>query len=83
MIEPTETETKERLDHFADVIREILEEAAEDPEIAHTAPPTPRRCAGWTRPASPSGRWCAGTLTRRTPDPERAQDAAASGTGAM
>jgi glycine dehydrogenase subunit 2 len=40
MIEPTETETKERLDHFADVIREILEEAAEDPEIAHTAPHT-------------------------------------------
>ena len=40
MIEPTETETKERLDHFADVVRAILEEAAEDPEIARNAPYT-------------------------------------------
>ena len=38
MIEPTETETKERLDGFADVVRAILEEAAEDPEIARNAP---------------------------------------------
>jgi glycine dehydrogenase subunit 2 len=40
MIEPTETETKERLDHFADVVRAILEEAAADPEIAQNAPYT-------------------------------------------
>jgi glycine dehydrogenase subunit 2 len=40
MIEPTETETKERLDGFADVVRAILEEAAADPEIAHNAPYT-------------------------------------------
>jgi glycine dehydrogenase subunit 2 len=40
MIEPTETETRERLDHFADVVRAILEEAAEDPEIARHAPHT-------------------------------------------
>jgi glycine dehydrogenase subunit 2 len=40
MIEPTETETKERLDHFADVVRSILEEAAEDPQIAKHAPYT-------------------------------------------
>ncbi len=40
MIEPTETETKERLDHFAEVIREILAEAKEDPEIARSAPHT-------------------------------------------
>ena len=40
MIEPTETETKERLDHFADALRAILEEAAEDPEIAKGAPYT-------------------------------------------
>ncbi|MGH3112321.1 MAG: aminomethyl-transferring glycine dehydrogenase subunit GcvPB, partial [Gaiellaceae bacterium] len=40
MIEPTETETKERLDHFADALRAILEEAAEDPEIARNAPHT-------------------------------------------
>ncbi|HEY1597378.1 MAG TPA: aminomethyl-transferring glycine dehydrogenase subunit GcvPB, partial [Thermoleophilaceae bacterium] len=40
MIEPTETETKERLDGFADAIREILAEAKEDPEIAKNAPYT-------------------------------------------
>jgi glycine dehydrogenase subunit 2 len=40
MIEPTETETKERLDHFADVVKAILDEAAEDPSIAQTAPHT-------------------------------------------
>jgi glycine dehydrogenase subunit 2 len=38
MIEPTETETKERLDHFADAIRAILDEAAKDPEVARNAP---------------------------------------------
>jgi glycine dehydrogenase subunit 2 len=38
MIEPTETETMEALDGFADAIREILEEAKEDPEIARNAP---------------------------------------------
>jgi glycine dehydrogenase subunit 2 len=38
LIEPTETETKETLDHFADVVAEILREAAEDPEIARNAP---------------------------------------------
>ena len=40
MIEPTETETKERLDHFAAVVRAILEEAREDPEVARGAPYT-------------------------------------------
>jgi glycine dehydrogenase subunit 2 len=40
MIEPTETETKERLDHFAEVVRAILDEAKEDPEVARTAPHT-------------------------------------------
>jgi glycine dehydrogenase subunit 2 len=40
MIEPTETETKETLDAFADALRSILEEAAEDPEIAKNAPYT-------------------------------------------
>jgi glycine dehydrogenase subunit 2 len=38
MIEPTETETKETLDDFADAIAAILREAAEDPEIARNAP---------------------------------------------
>ncbi len=40
MIEPTETEPKERLDRFAGVVRSILEEAAEDPSIAQNAPYT-------------------------------------------
>jgi glycine dehydrogenase subunit 2 len=40
MVEPTETETKETLDAFADAIAEILKEAAEDPEIARNAPYT-------------------------------------------
>ncbi|MGH2864076.1 MAG: aminomethyl-transferring glycine dehydrogenase subunit GcvPB, partial [Solirubrobacteraceae bacterium] len=38
MVEPTETETKETLDAFADAIAAILEEAAADPEIARGAP---------------------------------------------
>jgi glycine dehydrogenase subunit 2 len=38
MIEPTETETKETLDRFADAVRAILDEAREDPEIARNAP---------------------------------------------
>jgi glycine dehydrogenase subunit 2 len=38
MVEPTETETKETLDAFADAIATILEEAAADPEIARSAP---------------------------------------------
>jgi glycine dehydrogenase subunit 2 len=40
MVEPTETETKETLDAFADAIAAILREAAEDPEVARTAPHT-------------------------------------------
>jgi glycine cleavage system P protein (glycine dehydrogenase) subunit 2 len=40
MVEPTETETRETLDAFAEAIESILEEAAEDPEIAQGAPYT-------------------------------------------
>jgi glycine dehydrogenase subunit 2 len=40
MIEPTETETKETLDAFADAVAAILREAAADPEIARGAPYT-------------------------------------------
>jgi glycine dehydrogenase subunit 2 len=40
MIEPTETETRETLDAFAEAIESILEEAAENPEIARGAPYT-------------------------------------------
>jgi glycine dehydrogenase subunit 2 len=38
MVEPTETETKETLDAFADAIAAILKEAAADPTIAQGAP---------------------------------------------
>ena len=40
MVEPTETETKESLDAFADAIDKILVEAEDDPEIAKQAPYT-------------------------------------------
>jgi glycine dehydrogenase subunit 2 len=40
LIEPTETETKETLDAFADAIAAILREAKADPEIAQHAPYT-------------------------------------------
>jgi len=40
LIEPTETETRETLDSFAEAIGEILAEAAEDPEAARNAPYT-------------------------------------------
>ena len=38
LVEPTETETRETLEEFADAIGEILREAAEDPAIAQNAP---------------------------------------------
>ncbi|HEV3230416.1 MAG TPA: aminomethyl-transferring glycine dehydrogenase subunit GcvPB, partial [Solirubrobacteraceae bacterium] len=40
LVEPTETETRETLDAFADAVAEILREAAADPEIARQAPYT-------------------------------------------
>ncbi len=38
LIEPTETETRETLDKFAEIVAEVLREAKEDPEIARQAP---------------------------------------------
>jgi glycine dehydrogenase subunit 2 len=38
MIEPTESEAKETLDAFCDAMIAIAREAAEDPELVHTAP---------------------------------------------
>ena len=38
MIEPTETEPKERLDGFVDAMRRIAKEAAESPELLKEAP---------------------------------------------
>jgi glycine dehydrogenase subunit 2 len=40
MVEPTETETRETLDAFAEAIESILEEAGDDPGIAQGAPYT-------------------------------------------
>ena len=40
MIEPTETESKESLDHFIGVMRQIAHEAAETPEVVQQAPHT-------------------------------------------
>jgi glycine dehydrogenase subunit 2 len=38
LIEPTETETRETLDHFAETVAAVLREAKDDPEIARAAP---------------------------------------------
>ena len=38
MIEPTETESKETLDNFADVMTKIAQEAKENPELLKEAP---------------------------------------------
>jgi glycine dehydrogenase subunit 2 len=38
MIEPTETESMNTLDAFADALLEIVEEAREDPDLLHQAP---------------------------------------------
>ncbi len=40
MIEPTETESKETLDAFAEALLRIAEEARSDPELLHSAPHT-------------------------------------------
>ena len=60
MVEPTETEPKERLDHFADVVRSILREAAggsgDRPQRAlHHARAPPRRGRGRQAPGGPPG----------------------------
>ncbi len=83
MIEPTETETKERLDHFAEVVRAILEEAKEDPEVARTAPHTTpvRRLDEAGAAKHPVVRWRPNV--ENPGDPERAQEAPGSGSGAM
>jgi glycine dehydrogenase subunit 2 len=38
MVEPTETESKETLDRFADALLEIAREAETDPDVLHNAP---------------------------------------------
>jgi glycine dehydrogenase subunit 2 len=38
MIEPTETESKQTLDEFVEIMRQIVSEAESDPDMLHTAP---------------------------------------------
>jgi glycine dehydrogenase subunit 2 len=40
MVEPTETESKETLDAFAEALLQIAGEAREHPEVLHEAPVT-------------------------------------------
>ena len=40
MIEPTENESKDTIDGFIQVMRQIAEEAKNDPELVKTAPHT-------------------------------------------
>ena len=40
MVEPTETETKESLDAFAEALLQAFREAHEDPNLLHEAPVT-------------------------------------------
>ncbi len=60
MIEPTESESKETLDAFADALLAIAEEAKKDPEKVKTAPHTlPVRRLDEVRAAKqPNVRWC-------------------------
>jgi len=38
MIEPTETESKEEIDHFVECFRAVIDEAEKNPELLHQAP---------------------------------------------
>jgi glycine dehydrogenase subunit 2 len=81
MIEPTETEPKERLDGFAEIVRAILREAEEDPEVARNAPYTTpvRRLDEAGAAKRPVVRWQPDS--ENPGDPERAADEPASGRG--
>jgi glycine dehydrogenase subunit 2 len=59
MIEPTETESKETLDHFCDAMIRIAEEAETNPALIHEAPlATPVRRLDQTKAArEPDLRW--------------------------
>jgi glycine dehydrogenase subunit 2 len=76
MIEPTETETLDRLAHFADAMEQIAQEAATQPDILLNAPhttPTARLDEGraarelklrWSAPAAPAPHPTAETVGR-------------------
>ena len=70
MIEPTETETLDRLDHFAAAMERIAREAAENPQLLHEAP--------HSTPASrlDEGRAARELILRWGPAPARSEAAA-------
>jgi glycine dehydrogenase subunit 2 len=59
LIEPTESESLETLDAFADALGRIVTEAAEDPELLRTAPHNSpvRRLDETTAARQPNLRW--------------------------
>ncbi|MCF7803404.1 MAG: aminomethyl-transferring glycine dehydrogenase subunit GcvPB [Candidatus Marinimicrobia bacterium] len=59
MIEPTESETRETLDNFASVLKQIDQEIDENPELVHDAPHTTplRRLDEVTANREPNLRW--------------------------
>ncbi len=73
MIEPTETESKETLDAFADALLKIAEEARTDPQLLHDAPhSTPVRRLDEVRAARELVlRWTPGDKGDAFPENER------------
>jgi glycine dehydrogenase subunit 2 len=71
LIEPTESESLETLDAFADALGRIVAEAAEDPELLRTAPHNSpvRRLDEATAARQPNLRWQPMT-GRQTPCPD-------------
>ena len=60
LIEPTETESLETLDAFADALIAVAAEAACRPRAAARARHMTRRCDDWMRPPRRASRTCAG-----------------------
>ncbi|MBI3972869.1 MAG: aminomethyl-transferring glycine dehydrogenase subunit GcvPB [Chloroflexi bacterium] len=79
MIEPTETESRETLDAFADAMLAIAREAREEPERLHEAPHvTPIGRLDEVRAArQPDLRWRAGTQRKAAATPAEARHEAA------
>jgi glycine dehydrogenase subunit 2 len=59
MIEPTESESREELDLLIDALKQIAQEAAENPELVKTSPHTTRvqRMDETTAARKPVLRW--------------------------
>jgi glycine dehydrogenase subunit 2 len=77
MIEPTETESKETLDDFIAAMKEIAQEAHEDPHLLHTAPHTTEltRLDEVTAAREPNLRW----RLKLTEEPEQVREPARAG----